>query len=292
MKSSVIFALIILVLGNIFSALYDVSIKWLPDNADIITFLLLRQCGSVLMLLPIWFMARKPVTGHFKLQLVRSHLGVITSITLVVGLVSLPLATVSSLFFSAPIMITVLGYVWLKEQISLTQWWITLLGFIGVLILLRPSNIEWAGLLVLVAAVTFSMNQIALRKLPKQESPLVTLLLYNLLSIPVLCVAGACIGFGDVTMALIGLSLISNSFLLAYHFCCIVAYRSAKASDIAVAEYSGLLFCVLFGWLWFDEWLDGMSWLGASLIVLPTVLLPLILACVRRLQRKSVSVLN
>lgn len=276
MKPHIVIALLILVIGNIFSALYDVSIKWLPEDADIVTFLLLRQCGSVLMLLPFWLMAKRPTTADFKLQFLRSNIGVITSITLVVGLLSLPLATVSSLFFSAPIIIIVLGYCWLKERVSVCQWVVTLLGFAGILILLRPSEMSWVGLVVLLAAITFSINQITLRKLPQKEPPIVTLLLYNLLSIPALIVIGASLGFSQISWPLVGLSLVSNSFLLAYHFCCILAYRNAKASDIAVAEYSGLLFCIFFGWLLFGEWLDTLSWVGAGLIVLPTFVTPFV----------------
>ncbi|MCC4833918.1 DMT family transporter [Shewanella sp. 10N.7] len=274
MKPHVVVALLILVLGNIFSALYDVSIKWLPQDADVVTFLLIRQLGCVLMLLPLWLIARRPNTADFKLQLLRSNIGVVTSIALVIGLLSLPLGTVSSLFFSAPIIIIVLGHFWLKEQVSMSQWLITLLGFVGIIILLRPSEMSWAGLVVLIAAVAFSVNQITLRKLPQTDSPIVTLLLYNLLSIPVLVIIGGSIGFGHISWSLIGLSIVSNILILAYHLCCIFAYKNAQASDIAVAEYSGLLFCIFFGWLWFGEWLDALSWVGASLIVLPSLVIP------------------
>ena len=70
------------------------------------------------------------------------------------------------------------------------------------------------------------------------------------------------------------MALLSNAFLLVYHWFCVLAYRKAQASDIAIAEYTGLLFIVFLGWLLFDEWLDNLSWLGAALIVLPSLFLP------------------
>jgi drug/metabolite transporter (DMT)-like permease len=72
----------------------------------------------------------------------------------------------------------------------------------------------------------------------------------------------------------------------AYQWFCALAYRQAQASQIVVAEYTGLLFCVFFGWLFFDEWLDGLSWVGAGFIVLPSLIIPWIQA--KRGQKKFI----
>lgn len=274
MKPAVMMGLALLVLGNFFSALYDVSIKWLPEEANAATFLLVRQCGSVIMLLPLWLYAKRPSTEHFKLHLFRANTGALGAVCLIMGLMSLPIATVSSLFFSAPLMIVVMGYFFLKEKTNWTQWLATILGFVGILILLRPSEINWYGVAVLFAALTFAINQLALRKLPKTETPSVTLMLYNLLSLPLVLFMAIVEGVEGLSWTLIGVAIISNSVLLAYHWLCVLAYRQAQASEIAIAEYAGLLFCVFFGWLFFDEWLDGLSWLGAGFIVIPSLILP------------------
>ena len=288
MKSNVMIAMAILVFGNLFSALYDVSIKWLPEGSNAATFLFIRQLVSVLMLLPLWFYAKRPTTRHLKVHFFRSNTGALGAVCLIMGLMSLPMATVSSLFFSAPLMIVLMGAVFLKEKVTLTQWLATILGFIGILILLRPSEINWFGIAVLLSAFTFALNQLALRKLPDTENPSVTLMLYNLLSIPLTLVMVLVQGLEGVSWELVGMAALSNSFLLAYHWACVLAYRRAEASKVAIAEYTGLLFCVLFGWLLFDEWLDGLSWLGAGFIVLPSLIIPWVSAKMVNFRPKKI----
>lgn len=274
MKSNVMIGIGLLVFGNLFSALYDVSIKWMPEGSNAATFLLLRQVLSVLMLLPLWFAARCPTTSYLKLHLFRANTGAMGAVCLIMGLMALPIATVSSLFFSAPLMIVLLGCIFLKEQVTPSQWLASMLGFIGILILLRPSEINWFGVAVLIAAFTFAINQLALRKLPDTEDPIVTLMLYNGLSIPLVMVMATVQGLEGLSWELVAMAGLSNCFLLVYHWFCILAYRRAEASKVAIAEYSGLLFCVFFGWLFFEEWLDALSWVGAAFIVLPSLIIP------------------
>ncbi|WP_220764994.1 MULTISPECIES: DMT family transporter [unclassified Shewanella] len=288
MKSNVMIAMAILVFGNLFSALYDVSIKWMPEGSNAATFLLIRQILSVLMLLPLWVYGKRPTTQHLKVHFFRSNTGALGAVCLIMGLMSLPIATVSSLFFSAPLMIVLMGCLFLKEKVTPTQWLATILGFIGILILLRPSEINWFGIAVLISAFTFALNQLALRKLPDSENPSVTLMLYNTLSIPLTLVMVLVQGFEGVSWGLIGTAALSNCFLLAYHWLCVLAYRKAEASQIAIAEYTGLLFCVLFGWLLFDEWLDGLSWIGASFIVLPSLIIPWVTTRIAYLRPKKI----
>ncbi|WP_413490307.1 DMT family transporter [Shewanella baltica] len=274
MQRPVVIGLILLIVGNLFSAFYDVSIKWLPDDANASTFLLVRQISSVFMLLPVWLYSQRPMTTHISVHLWRANIGSVGALFLIISLMALPLATVSSLFYSAPLMIILMGYFFLRERITAAQTICTGLGFVGILIILRPSEMNWYGIAVLFSAFTFAVNQLALKKVPHAEHPVLTLMLYNLLGIPATLVIAAFQGIEGLSWELVGVALLSNVFLLVYHWFCVLAYRKAQASDIAIAEYSGLLFIVFLGWLLFDEWLDNLSWLGAALIVLPSLFLP------------------
>ncbi|MGL4937768.1 DMT family transporter, partial [Shewanella sp.] len=246
----------------------------LPDDASASTFLLVRQISSVLMLLPVWLYSQRPMTTHISVHLWRANIGSVGALFLIIGLMALPLATVSSLFYSAPLMIILMGYFFLKERITAAQTVCAGLGFVGILIILRPSEMNAYGIAVLFSAFTFAVNQLALKKVPHAEHPVLILMLYNLLGIPATLVIVAFQGIEGLSWGLVGVALLSNAFLLVYHWFCVLAYRKAQASDIAIAEYTGLLFIVFLGWLLFDEWLDSLSWLGAALIVLPSLFLP------------------
>ncbi|SUI91244.1 DMT family transporter [Shewanella morhuae] len=274
MQRPVVIGLILLIVGNLFSAFYDVSIKWLPSDTSASTFLLVRQISSVFMLLPVWLYSQRPMTTDISVHLWRANIGSVGALFLIIGLMALPLATVSSLFYSAPLMIILMGYFFLRERITTAQTICTGLGFVGILIILRPSEMNWYGVAVLFSAFTFAVNQLALKKVPHTEHPVLTLMLYNLLGIPATLVIVAFQGVAGLSWELVGVALLSNVFLLIYHWLCVLAYRKAQASDIAIAEYTGLLFIVFLGWLLFDEWLDNLSWLGAALIVLPSLFLP------------------
>ena len=140
------------------------------------------------------------------------------------------------------------------------------------------------GILVLAAALTFAINQLLLKKLSGSESPVVTLILYNLFSVPPVLALVFYQGISGLSWTLVGIAVASNLFLLLYQWLSVLAYSRAKASEVAIAEYTGLVFCVFFGWLWFGEWLDGLSWLGAGFIVLPSLLLPWIFSGVSKRQ--------
>lgn len=75
MQRPVVIGLILLIVGNLFSAFYDVSIKWLPDDANASTFLLVRQISSVFMLLPVWLYSQRPMTTHISVHLWRANIG-------------------------------------------------------------------------------------------------------------------------------------------------------------------------------------------------------------------------
>ncbi|WP_025821186.1 DMT family transporter [Shewanella marina] len=273
MRSAFYIGISLLLIGNVFSALYDVSIKWVPEEASATSFLLLRQVTAVLMILPFWYCSGRPKSQLHKFHCYRANIGAVGALALISGLMVLPLATVSSLFYTGPIIILLLGYFYLKESVTQAQWLTVLLGFVGIVIMLRPSEISMASLLVLFSATTFAICQLTLRKIPATEHVSSTLMLNNLYGIPLIgamvLIQGAC----PFSWQLLAVALASNAFLLIYHGLCVMAYRQAKASEIAIAEYSGLIFVVLLGWLLFDEWLDNLTWFGAALIVLPTLLL-------------------
>ncbi|ROS00137.1 EamA-like transporter family protein [Sinobacterium caligoides] len=273
MKRNVLLGIALLIIGSAFSSVYDVAIKWLPADTNAATFMLVRQCVSILIALPLWLHAGASTSKKMKIHLIRGNIGVFGALFLVLGLMSLPLATVSSLFYSAPLMIMLMGGLFLKEKISGVQALACIIAFVGILIILRPSQVNIFGLAVIASAFVFSICQLLLKKLPHSESPAITLFFTNLFGFPPVLAFVAYQGVEGLSWSLLLVAILANGSLLIYQWFCVLAYRQAQASEIAIAEYSGLLFCIFFGWLFFDEWLDGLSWLGTALVIMPSLLL-------------------
>lgn len=284
MQKHVLLGLMLLVGGNIFSSLYDVSIKYLPEDANSATFLMVRQISAVLMLLPIWYFLKRPKPQRYGVHIARANIGAIGSLALVIGISSLPIATVCAIFYSFPLIIMVLGYLFFKERVKPYQWFCAVLGFAGIMIILRPSEISWAGIAALISATSFAISQLALKKMPSNDHPIVPLLYFSLLGVPLTIIFAATQGFAGFSWEMFWVGIAGNSFLITYHGMCVIAYRQAQASDLAIAEYSGLLFVVLLGWLLFDEWLDGLTWLGAGLIILPSILIPILIKKLKKVR--------
>ena len=136
-----------LVLGNMVAVFSDVLVKVLEPDQPIFQFVFFRQVSAALLLMPwlLWSWRRNPPVA-IKWHLLRAHIWAVGVCLMVVALTRLPLATANALFYAAPLMMVPLA-VWLAgEAISRQKVLTAVIGFIGVLIVLRPTEVNWAAL--------------------------------------------------------------------------------------------------------------------------------------------------
>ncbi|EKO3491652.1 DMT family transporter [Vibrio fluvialis] len=276
-------ALWLLVLGNLAASLSDVAVKLLDGEVSPFQYMFLRQLISLVVILPLWW--RQPRAQRALLNpgvtTLRAHLVLIGSGCMLVAITYLPLATANAVFYAAPLLMLPLSIVLLKETPGLGKVVATVLGFIGVLVVLRPSQFHWAALFALGTAMTLALFNILARKIPARQTVVTTLMWTSLFSLP-LSAALTLWQWHPMTLEQIGWVASSALLVLTYNGLAVAAYRRAPASQIALAEYSGLIFVALMGMWWFNEMPDSLTWLGIALIVLP--LLP-----VRILKRASLA---
>ena len=112
-------------------------------------------------------------TERLGAQLLRGLLLVCGSIFFVSGLKYMPLAEATSIAYLAPLLVTLMSVVFLKEKVELARWIAVLCGFIGVLTIIRPGSsvFSWAVLLPIGNAIVFASYQILTRRLAGLESP-------------------------------------------------------------------------------------------------------------------------
>ena len=164
-----------LIAGVFVFSIQDVIIKWISGKYPVHEIVLIRSCISII---PILFIAY--LEGGLHLLRPNNYLGHIIRAFFMFGayicfylsLAALPLAETVSLFFSAPIFIMILSVTFLGEKVDLGSWIAVLVGFFGVIIMLRPSSkmIDPAAFLAVLTAFLYAMGSIFTRKLGKTES--------------------------------------------------------------------------------------------------------------------------
>ncbi len=174
-----------LVLGNMVAVFSDALVKVLEPDQPIFQFVFFRQLSAALLLMPwlLWSWRRNPPVA-IKWHLLRAHIWAVGVCLMVVALTRLPLATANALFYAAPLMMVPLA-VWMAgEAISRQKVLTALLGFIGVLIVLRPTEVNWAALAALGVALSMALNNLLIKRIPLKQPIAQTLFFTNVLSMP------------------------------------------------------------------------------------------------------------
>ena len=207
-------------------------------------------------------------TRHPKLQLTRGALLLGMTALYFTTLKYLPFAEAVSILQVAPLLITVMAALVLREQVGPRRWIGVAIGFVGALVLLRPGMgvMHWAALLGLGSAVFQAGFQVATRMLGAGDSIWTTLIYATGLGsiaatalMPFLWVTPD--GFGMLLMFLTGV------FGFGAHLCLVWAYSQAEASVIAPFNYCAPVWAVLSGLAFFGEVPAPTTLLGAAIVV-------------------------
>ena len=207
-------------------------------------------------------------TRRLPLLVLRSTAWISITFLFYTGLRHVPLAESIMLVNTAPFMTALLAGPALGERMSRTAWAAVVLGFIGVIVVLRPGlgMLHWGALFPLLAAAAFSVVQLVTRRLSLEEDHW-TILIYTagigaIGLTPFGIAAWSELAFPDwMLLASIGaLAAGADIAMLA-------ALRRAPASTLAPYQYSQILCAMIAGYLVFAEFPDGFALAGAALIV-------------------------
>lgn len=202
--------------------------------------------------------------GH----VLRSLAGLAAMVLIFLAFALLPLAEAIALSFAGPLFLTVLSIPILGEQVGLRRWAAVIVGFLGVLIIVRPgAGVFGAEALVPVGgALAYAFAMIYVRKLSRSETN-AAIVFYFTLSCTVVSALGlpfVWIGpkLADLP-ALIGVGLLGGAAQLFMT----QAFRLAPAAVAAPFEYLAILFGIGFGYAFWGEVPDGWTLLGAAVVV-------------------------
>lgn len=207
-------------------------------------------------------------TQNPKLQIIRGLCMVNTNLMFISALHYIPLAEGTAIIYLSPLLVTAMSGPLLGERISRLQWLAVVVGFTGVLFIVRPGGNMFhpVALLALGAAISFSVYQIITRKLNHTDCSSTTNFISGLISAGVTSLLlpffwkTPTLHFA-ILMVLLGVSaLISHLFMTK-------AYQHAKPSTLAPFSYTQLLFAGLIGYVFFNQTPDLMGLVGMLIIV-------------------------
>ncbi|MEX0605691.1 MAG: DMT family transporter [Marinobacter sp.] len=268
-------AIFLLIIGNAMAILSDVFIKMLEPGAPIFQFAFLRCVLTLFMLMPLaGKLNRKHLFEGFKVHAVRAHIHLVGILCMVVALGNLPLATANAVFYAAPMLVMVMAALLFSERLTPLSVTAVFSGFLGIVLILRPVEFGWAAIAALGAAFALAINAVMVRQLPKQQTTVHKLFLNYLLIIP----AAGALAFWEgaawdssMLISAVGSAL----FILGYNITVLLAYRQVDANQVTSAEYTGLIWAVIIGWIGFGEVPDLWFLAGSAMIVIPLLLVGL-----------------
>ncbi len=207
-------------------------------------------------------------TRHPGLQILRGVLLVSSTAMFYLALRFLPLAEAAAISFIGPVVVTVLSGPLLRERVSRRQWAAVVLGFIGVLIIIRPGGAVFSPtvLFPLSTALLFSLYQIATRKVAGRDNP-VTTLFYTALIGATLTSLALPLGWQSPTWLQMMLMIVIGSLGGTGHFLLIRAVEHTSPMALGPFVYTQLIWSTLLAWIVFHEFPDGGSIAGMVVII-------------------------
>lgn len=222
-----------------------------------------------------WLKARSFRTNYPKEHFWRSLAGSIALLMNFYVVLHLPLATASTLQNTSAIFLGLLSIIILRQKPSLMAWLSLILGFIGVVILLKPTTggDTFAMLIGLASGAISGYAYLQVRELSLLGEPAWRIVFYfSLLSTLTSGVLAWYFGFTPVTLASlpyiagIGVTALSGQLLMTY------AYQVGQKFVVAVLNYLGVVFAMIFGVMWFGERLDAWALLGIVIIMVSGII--------------------
>lgn len=260
-----------LIAGSFVLTLTDAAAKWLTARYPTGEIVSLRAAVViVIMVVVVAARRRLPMLRIHDLrgQVARGLLACASTMLYIAALGTLPLADAIALAFVSPMFITALAGPMLGEPVGWRRWSAVVVGFLGVLLVLRPGSTAFqaAALFTIASSLCGAMRDVTTRRISRTETSLAILFMSN---VAMLVGGMTSLVQGWVMPTLLDAAVLAGSAVLigTGHYLHIEAFRLAEAAVVAPFKYMSLLWATLFGWLFFGHFPDHGVWAGASVII-------------------------
>ena len=267
-------AVVVLMFAAFGFSLMVALIKLAGERLPVTQILFIRQLGMTIILLPA-------LIAHFPhslkasrpgLQLVRIACAMIAMLGGFTAVINLHLADAIAIGFAKSFFVTIFAVLLLKEFVGVHRWSAVAVGFIGVIIMLRPGTDSFSiyGLYALIGAAAAGAVMVIIRLLSRSDSS-ETILAWQAIGVGLCMAVPAFVQWIAPTpgewllLAMIGVVSYFSQKANIY------AFSHGEASMLASLDYVRLLYATLLGWFLFAELPGKATWIGAAIIVLASI---------------------
>jgi drug/metabolite transporter (DMT)-like permease len=273
----------------IFFSVMEILVKFLSSSYPIGELVFFRGFFGLLPI--IFIMPKKNFFQNFKTKKIKLHIfrtitGCFALISIFFSLKYLPLADAISITFAAPIFATIFSIFFLKEIVGKKRWFAVLIGFLGILIILKPGTSLFSiySIFPILFCIGFAASASLIRILSKTDKNYLISFYYT-------------VGLTLVSLFLDPLSwkipLFKDCLLLISigiigslgNIIITEAYRKSEISLITPIKYLNLIFAIVFGYYLFNEVPEYSTLIGSIFIIVSTVI---IFIRERKLNKKNI----
>ena len=268
-----------MILGVLFIDIYGIIIKFLGDSYSTNQVVLFRNLFAIIPLLTLIFYTNenlnifKKITKKFIILCsIRGLCFLFMNVFYFIAINNMDFATASTLTFSATFFIVILSIFFLNDKVGIYRWSAVIIGFIGVAMIMKPTNdiFSYYSVYPLMVGFLYSIAIIILKFIPNYNST-AKIQFYSLISSIIGAVILLTITFDNIViksfndlLMLISIGILGGSAGILF----IYAYRLIEASKLAVFEYLAIPSSFFLGWFFFDEFPIDQLFPGVLGIVL------------------------
>lgn len=259
----------LMLLGMFLFCCNDALGKWLLGTYSLWQMLVIRSLAAMLILSPfLWREGRAVFAApRAALQILRVLLSVGDSLMFFFAVTYLPLADTVTLYLAAPIYVTALSAMFLKEPVGWRRWSAVMVGFIGVIVALRPSTAMFTlpATIGLAGGMVFAMFNLATRMLRGTSGIVLVSGQFGAM----LLVSGAVAPFAWIAPSALdfGLLMLLGVVAMVAFVCVNRSLKLAPASVVVPYQYTMIVWAIALGWIVFGDVPDAFTLTGVAIIV-------------------------
>ena len=259
----------LMVLSVLMFSFGDALGKFIVATYSVGQLLLLRGAAALIVLSPLIWRGRQEFWKLQRpwLQLLRVILSTLEVAAFFLATVYLPLADVITYYLAAPIFVTALSAIVLRERVGWRRWSAVLIGFCGVLSALRPSaqTVSWPAMIALAGSLTFAVLMLITRSL--RATPDIVLASVQFMGTFVFGAVLAPFGWIAPARGSLVFFVVAGCISVCALLCVNRSLKLAPASVVVPYQYSMIVWAVMFGYAVFGDVPSMATIIGAAIII-------------------------